>query len=166
MITLISCDLNQGSESLEQPEIELIAENGFFRGYKMANSFEEIVQKETWSSAHKTDSSLVFLEEVAIESIPCSLSVFLNFDTYGLFEIQVDAYPEAESQLSTIRDIWSDQLTNSFGQPDELLFSKQWTTTGADNRKIEVSLSIDELDDDGGLRFVSLNYFEPMKDAY
>lgn len=139
-------------------------DSGYLRSFKPGLTFSEVMDSETWKPDLSTDTLVFFSRETTVEGYDSRLDIYLAFDDYGLFEVQVDCYPSRAEGLKSIFDIWHESLSKAFGKADTVLFATRWTTYSPSNNTIEVTLSIES--DDLGHRFVSMNYLEPLDDAY
>ncbi len=137
--------------------------NGLIRGAKMGMTQEELKAVESGTLVAESDSLLFYQAGFVIDDT-VNANVFYSFDSFGLFEIQLDLY--------RVQTKWpSDQLkdldrcfTSAFGEYDSLGSTKRWTTISGSNSVIEISLGL-ELDQDDK-PFLSLNFLEPLDDRF
>jgi hypothetical protein len=141
-----------------------VENTGYFRGYLPGMEPDSVLKRESIKPTVKSDTLLVFEHPLTISGEETQIRSYLAFDAYGLFEVQVDCYPEGEEGIGEIFAHWSTKLSEVFGEPDTIASVKRWTTFSRSNHKVEISLSMErDASDD---KFVSLNYLEPMDDAY
>jgi len=150
-------------ESSQQEEV-LIDDSGRFRGYLLGASPDTVLAAEKWTPVVANDSIIEYSERVYFSEDTVSLDVYLAFDTYGLFEVQVDVFTMDDTLAETILDHWSDVLNTAFGEHETLIAAKRWTTFSASNNTVEITLSQER--NDRGRKFISLNYLEPLDDEY
>jgi len=146
------------------PEDLLIDSNGLFRNYELGVSPDSIKVIEGWTPAISNDSTLQFHETIHFGGDTVLIDVYLAFDAFGLFEVQVDLFVPSDSLSEVAMDHWSETLTSSFGDYDKILFSRQWTTFSEANNVVEITLSQERNDENQP--FVSLNYLEPLDDEF
>lgn len=125
---------------------------------------DSLMSMETWKPAVKTDTLIVFREKVEVKDHEYKLIVFTAFDAYGLFEVQVDCFPYGKRGHEEIYEAWRKKLNSAFGESELVFAARRWTTYSINNNLVEITLSNEK--DDEGKDFVSLNYLEPLDDAY
>lgn len=145
-------------------EVVLIENSGFFRGYKLGWAADTLLVNEKWVPVISNDSMIYYHEEVIFWEDTVLLDAYLAFDTYGLFEIQVDVFTKDDSLAETILETWSAILSSPFGKPEDLPASRRWTTFSESNNTVEVTLSQERNDENQ--KFISLNYLEPLDDEF
>ena len=163
LLLLASCsEMEEGRKN--HREERLIDDSGFFRGYRMGWSPDTLLLKEKWTPEVSSDSTIEYHKRILAYRDSVRVNAYLAFDTYGLFEIQVDLFFDSDSMHSTIEKEWSEKLTFSFGEPESLLTTKRWTTFSESNNLVEISLSQERTISKEP--FISLNYLEPLNDEY
>jgi len=125
---------------------------------------DSLKANEKWSPVVSNDSIIEYHETTMILEDSVLLDAYLAFDAYGLFEVQVDVFTKSDTASSAILEDWSNKLTTPFGEPESLITAKRWTTFSASNNTVEITLSRER--NDGGQKFISLNYLEPLDDEY
>ncbi|MCZ4407747.1 hypothetical protein O3Q51_02935 [Cryomorphaceae bacterium 1068] len=160
---LASCA--QVEENMEKNSEEVLIESsGFFRGYKMGWTTDSLQANEKWNPVVSNDSTIEYKEEVVIMDDTVILQSYLAFDAYGLFEVQVDVFIDDDTLSDDIIDQWSTILSRPFGEAENLLSSKRWTTFSKSNNTVEITLSQERNRENR--KFISLNYLEPLDDEY
>jgi hypothetical protein len=155
----------QAEEKKEDRLEEVFIENsGFFRGYKLGWLPDSVLASEKWIPIFFNDSAIVYHEEVFVLEDTIVFDAYLAFDTYGLFEVQVDVFTNDDRLTDTIIKEWTTRLTSPFGESENILASERWTTFSQSNNTVEITLSQER--NDQGRKFISLNYLEPLDDEY
>jgi hypothetical protein len=167
LITLLfcfGCSQSDQSRSIRNKDEILIEESGFFRGYKLGWSTDSVLTKESWTPVLSNDSVIEYHQSVIIMEDSLPLDAYLAFDELGLFEVQVDVFTDGDSLSKGIIETWSKKLTESFGEPEDLVTARRWTTMSASNNLVEITLSLDRTPQSEP--FISLNYLETLDDEY
>ncbi len=162
----VSCQSDKPTEQKEKKDsidsVFQLADDALFRGSNIGDNPDQVRKNEKSIVVIDTDSLLHYQSTYTFESGASDVEMYYTFDEFGLFEIQVDFYPnnsEAPAKLiSKIKDI----LTTRFGNPKELGTAKRWTTYSASNNLVEITLSDESADAE--VPFVSLNFLEPLPD--
>jgi hypothetical protein len=162
-LVLISCAQVEEKEEVYQEEI-FIENSGFFRGYKLGCLPDSVLAAEKWIPVVSNDSTIEYHEEVVLLDDTFMLNAYLAFDTYGLFEVQVDVFTNDDTLSNSIIENWSTRLTDPFGEYESILTSRRWTTFSQSNSTIEITLSQEQ--NNQRKKFISLNYLEPLNDEY
>lgn len=165
LLFLMACSqVEENSQDSQAEEATLIENSGLYRGYEMGWEPDSILAKEVWTPKVANDSTIRYHEKVFLLGDTVLVDAYIAFDVYGLFEVQVDAFTDDDSLSKAIIENWSAKLSESFGEPKTLLYSKRWTTFSESNNTVEITLSQER--NDQNQRFISLNYLEPLDDEY
>jgi hypothetical protein len=148
----------------KQPETAILSEDGTFRGYQLGDRRDQVLNREKWTPAFKSDSLIKYEKSLFLLKDSVEMNVFLAFDELGLFEIQADLYSHSTAHLRAIDSAFSKSLTQAYGEADTLGLERRWTTYSKKNNTVEITMSQEANTE--GERFVSLNYLEPLDDAY
>ncbi|NEN25272.1 hypothetical protein G3O08_17380 [Cryomorpha ignava] len=166
VFALISCQSEpQPEQKIEMVGVEAIfgTEKGaLFRGSNISDQPKQIRTREKAIPTIDSDSLIEYDYTYQLKSGYTEMHVFYTFDEFGLFEIQVDFYPESDEKAKDLLPKLEEQLTSRFGEPKENGLSKRWTTFSVSNNIIEITLSNESLDAENA--FISLNYLEPLPD--
>ena len=163
LLLVISC--TQAEKTSEERQDEVLIENsGFFRGYILGSEPDSVLAVEKWTPAVANDSTVQYSERLLILEDTVLLDTYLAFDAYGLFEVQVDVFTLNDSLSEAIIDDWSELLIVPFGEPENLMASRRWTTFSESNNIIEITLSQER--NSQNQKFISLNYLEPLDDEF
>ncbi|MGB6035928.1 MAG: hypothetical protein WBG42_06645 [Cryomorphaceae bacterium] len=150
-------------ENSHQEEV-FIDNSGLFRGYVLGSSPDSVLAAEKWAPAVANDSIIEYRVPVYFSEDTVLLKAYLAFDTYGLFEVQVDVFTMDDTLAETILDNWSAALSTAFGEHENLIAARRWTTFSESNNTVEITLSQER--NDQSQKFISLNYLEPLDDEY
>jgi len=165
-VALISCEGEKPAETkIETVEIETVFgtnKEGLFRGSDISDTAGQIRGKEKAAPTFDSDSLIEYDYTFQLKSGTTEMHLFYTFDEFGLFEIQVDFYPENEEKAKELLPELEEQLTTRFGEPKEAGLAKRWTTFSVSNNIIEITLSNESMDAENA--FISLNYLEPLPD--
>ncbi len=137
--------------------------NGLIRGAKMGMTQNELKSVESGVLVGESDSLLFFQTGFLLDDT-IKANVFYSFDSFGLFEVQLDLYRANSKWPSDQLKELDSCFTSAFGEYDKLGSTKRWTTISGSNSVIEISLGI-ELDQDDK-PFLSLNFLEPLDDRF
>lgn len=167
ILALVSC---QSEPPLPEQKVETvgvdsifgISEDALFRGSNISDQPNQVRTKETAIPTTDSDSLIEYDYTFQLKSGKTEMHVFYTFDEFGLFEIQVDFYPESAEKAKDLLPQLEEHLTTRFGEPKENGLSKRWTTFSVSNNIIEVTLSNESTDAENA--FISLNYLEPLPD--
>lgn len=158
-----------GCESPPQKEeptfgTEILApgEGASVRGAQLGDALEAVREREAFTLAEEGLSHLVYESEVDINERPAEVTVYYNFDEFGLFEIQIDLYPAERADAVLAFDHLKTMLTTLYGAPRKALGGLRFTSYSPSNNVVEITLSDESRD--AGVPFVSLNYLEPLDD--
>lgn len=166
LIALVSCQNDAPPvQQVETVGIDAIFgtdEDALFRGSDISDPPNEIRTQEKAEPTVDSDSLIEYDYTYQLKSGATEMHLFYTFDEFGLFEIQVDLYPEDEEKAKTLIPLIEKQLTTRFGEPKQMGLSKRWTTFSVSNNIIEITLSNESLDAENA--FISLNYLEPLPD--
>lgn len=166
VFVLISCQSELPPEQkIETVGVDAIFGTGgdaLFRGSNISDKPSQVRTKETAVPTADSDSLIEYDYSFQLKSGTTEMHVFYTFDEFGLFEIQVDFYPESDEKAKDLVPKLEEQLTTRFGEPKEIGLSKRWTTFSVSNNIIEITLSNESTDAENA--FISLNYLEPLPD--
>lgn len=162
-LSIISCAEIEVKSEQPQEEV-LIDSSGLFRGYEMGCEPDSLLMKEKWTPTVSNDSTIEFHESIVLIEDTISLDAYLAFDTYGLFEVQVDVFTKNDTATKVIIESWSTKLTSAFGESESVLTTKRWTTFSQSNNTVEITLSQER--NKHRQEFISLNYLEPLDDEF
>ncbi len=133
-----------------------------FRSASIAAGVGRVENGEPHKPSLSSDSLLTYEFSLGEDSLESSVELFYSFDTYGLFEVQADIYPQTDSIAKFISEDIAEYLNDRFGSAKQIGIVKRWTTNSASNTIIEITLSNETADSDEP--FVSLNFLEPLDD--
>lgn len=162
---VVACQSNSQNESESELKYDTLFINdsvGLIRGSDMAIFPEEVLKNEPGVPSLQTDSIIEYDYRYNFVSGHADLHVYYTFDEFGLFEIQIDLYPETGESAKMMAKEIDDHLTAKYGSSKSIGTVKRWTTFGPSNRLVEITLSNETADI--GKPFVSLNYLEPLPD--
>jgi len=137
---------------------------GWFRGYKLGDSPEDILSMEAWQPAIQTDTLIEIKQDIRFKEQTIPTSIFLSFDELGLFEVQADLWVDSDSISKLMLKEFKERLGANFGNYQTIGDELRWTTNSASNTIIEITLSQDQSENNH--QFLSLNYLEPLDDKY
>lgn len=135
---------------------------GLIRGSAMGDLAEDIVKREEGTPVVNSDSLVEYNYSYKFKSGNTDTRLYYTFDEFGLFEVQIDLYPETEEGAKALRSEIEAELNSKFGKSKELGSLKRWTTFSRSNSLVEITLSNESAD--AGEPFISLNYLEPLPD--
>lgn len=165
VIVAFSCKTEKSNDVKKENFFDTIFINdsiGLIRGSNMAVLPDEVLKNEPGKPVLENDSILEYVYDYELPTGKTKTRLHYNFDEFGLFEIQIDLYPETEEDAKKMITEIDEYLTQKFGNSKALGTVKRWTTFGQSNRLIEITLSNETAD--FGKPFVSLNYLEPLPD--
>ncbi|MFN2423059.1 MAG: hypothetical protein ABR572_04730 [Cryomorphaceae bacterium] len=132
------------------------------RGSQPGDSPEEVRVRETFTLNEDSDSLLVYTGQLDFDESSVSITVFYNFDEFGLFEFQFDLRPESRSGAKVLHDQLKEFLTAQYGEPKQPGTALRFTSFSPSNNVVEITLSDESTE--VGTPFVSLNFLEPLDD--
>lgn len=159
---LCSC----ASQEREQPQLKdslfLNDSTAFFRGHSIGDRPAEVRQREQHHFLFDSDSLMEISDTLLWQNAPLPVTYFLTFDEFGLFEIQVDAYPPNFSAADSLTYLMASRLNERYGKAEQVGIAQRFTSYSESNHTVEITLSNESAD--RGEPFVSLNYLEPLED--
>lgn len=135
---------------------------GLIRGSAMGDLPGDIVKREEGTPTVNSDSLVEYDYSYNLKTGNTNAHLYYTFDEFGLFEVQMDLYPENEDDAKALRSEIEEELTTKYGKSKELGSIKRWTTFSRSNSLVEITLSNESAD--AGKPFISLNYLEPLPD--
>lgn len=166
VFALVSCGGEKPAETkIETVGIETVFgtdKEGLFRGSDISDTPNKVRANEKAVPTVDSDSLIEYDYTFQLETGATEMHLFYTFDEFGLFEIQVDLYPETDEKAKELLPELEEQLTTRFGEPKEAGLAKRWTTFSVSNNIIEITLSNESSDSENA--FISLNYLEPLPD--
>jgi hypothetical protein len=163
LLLVIGCAQEEKVENNQQEDV-FIDSSGLFRGYLLGSPPDSVLAVESWTPAVSNDSIIEYSKRVYFSEDTVLLDAYLAFDTYGLFEVQVDIFTMDDTLAETMLENWSAALSTAFGKHENLIAAKRWTTFSESNNTVEITLSQER--NDQGQKFISLNYLEPLDDEF
>lgn len=137
-------------------------EGASIRGSQLGDALEAVRERETFALTEEGLTHLVFESEVDINERPSEVTVYYNFDEFGLFEIQIDIFPAERADAVIAFDHLKTLLTTLYGAPRKALGGLRFTSYSPSNNVVEITLTDES--GEAGVPFVSLNYLEPLDD--
>ncbi len=137
-------------------------EGASIRGTQLGDALEAVRKRETFVLTEEGLTHLIYESEVDINERPAEVSVYYNFDEFGLFEIQIDIFPEERADAVLAFDRLKTLLTSLYGAPRKALGGLRFTSYSPSNNVVEITLTDESAE--AGVPFVSLNYLEPLDD--
>lgn len=159
------------SEQPNEEEIVIVEEfdsvfredtTGLIRGSAMGDLPEDVVKREDGTPVVNSDTLVEYDYSYNLTTGNTDTRLYYAFDEFGLFEVQIDLYPETEDEAEALRLEIEKELTTNYGKSKELGSLKRWTTFSRSNSLVEITLSDES--GDVGKPFISLNYLEPLPD--
>lgn len=135
---------------------------GLIRGSAMGDLPEDVLSREEGTPVVNSDTLVEYGYSYNLITGKTDARLYYAFDEFGLFEIQIDMFPETEDEAKDLRSEIEDELTAKYGKSKELGSLKRWTTFSRSNSLVEITLSNESADQ--GKPFISLNYLEPLPD--
>ncbi len=131
-----------------------------FRGMQLGSSMEHVREFEKLALFDDKDSILEYHEALGWRGDTLQMVVYYTFDSYGLFEVQVDLFAETEEGVNAAFSAFEAHYDTLFGEPDCSGQVCRWTTVSGSNSLVEVTLS----NESAGVvpPFLSINYLEPL----
>jgi|SRR5690554_987979 len=170
LLFLISCVFACASEQPKQEDGQIVEfdsifredTTGLIRGSAMGDLPEDIVNSEHAEPVINSDTLVEYEYAFHLKTGNADARLYYTFDEFGLFEVQIDLYPETEDAAKALKLEIEKELTAKYGDSKELGSLKRWTTFSRSNSLVEITLSNESAD--FGKPFISLNYLEPLPD--
>lgn len=132
------------------------------RGSQPGDTPDEVRDRETFTLREGSDTLLVYTGQLEFGDSPVSVTVFYNFDEFGLFEFQFDLRPASRPEASALFEELKIFLTALYGDPEPMGTGLRFTSFSPSNNVVEITLSDESAET--GTPFVSLNFLEPLDD--
>ncbi len=133
-----------------------------FRGIALGATPAEVYDAIGYVPEQSSDTLII--EIIEPEKSGFNAKVYYSFDGYGLFEIQADIFADDMNQLKESVPLYKTYFTDKFGESACKGNNCRWTTFSKNNNTVEVNLSDES--GDAEVPFVSINFLEPLNDAF
>lgn len=133
-----------------------------FRGHQMGDLAQQVKEAEPGAPRIFLDTLVEYDYTYIFNQDTTVVDIIYTIDSYGLFEIQVDMYPQSPEGAKRLMDQIPEKLSGNYGEPRPIGIVQRWTTNSRSNNLVEITLSNES--EDAGKPFISLNYLEPLPD--
>ncbi len=158
---ILSCKQESAVENTSIVQVVCLPEKGErFRGVQLGNKYDEVLTHEQLNLVSDADSVLEYQQTFGWNNDSVRMVVYYAFDSYGLFEIQVDLFTRNKASVDHAFKDFETHFDSLFGEPTCVGQMCRWTTVSPANNIVEVTLSNESAETNRP--FLSINYLEPL----
>lgn len=158
---ILSCTQEPASENISIVKVVCLPEKGErFRGLQLGSNYSDVVSHEKLRLVSDADSILEYEKSFLWAEDSIRMVVYYAFDSYGLFEIQVDLFAQSKSSVDNAFQEFETHYDSLFGEPYCAGLMCRWTTVSPTNNVVEITLSNESVETTKP--FLSINYLEPL----
>lgn len=158
---MLSCSQNPAVDNKSIVKVVCLPEKGErFRGVQLGNNYDEVLTREQLRLVSDADSVLEYEQTFGWADDSVKMVVYYAFDSFGLFEIQVDLFTHSKSSVELAFQEFETHFDSLFGEPACVGQMCRWTTVSPANNVVEVTLSNESAET--AKPFLSINYLEPL----